>query len=71
MTLAAFDEWGKAQVANDSHGRTSLLASGDVFGVDKGTRVLVIDDASLKRKVRILNGEKEGFSGWVAVDYLK
>jgi hypothetical protein len=25
----------------------------------------------LRRKVRILNGDKEGIAGWVAVDYIK
>lgn len=70
-TLAAFDEWIKAQVANDSHGRTKLFASGEVFGVEKGTKVLIIDEVTLRRKVRILNGEKEGLAGWVAVDYIK
>jgi hypothetical protein len=67
----AFDEYIKASVANDQRGRVNLLSSGDVFGVEKGTKVRIIDEASLRRKVRILSGEKEGLAGWVAIDYLR
>lgn len=68
---AAFNDWTKARVAKDKTGMTFLLASGRIFSVDTGTKVRVIDQAYLIRKIRILSGEKEGASGWVSADYLK
>lgn len=58
-------------VANDKDGKVLLLASGRVFAVKSGTKVLVIDQAMFKRKVRVLEGEQKGLSGWVAVEYVK
>ena len=68
---AAFDAWNSAIVAKDEHGKVLLLASLRVFAVPKGTKVLVIDMATFKRKVRILDGKKKGWSGWVAMEYVK
>jgi len=33
--------------------------------------VIIIDEATLRRKIRILNGNKEGLAGRAAVDNIK
>ena len=67
----AFEDFIKASVAEDKHGITLLLASMSVFGVKKGTKVLVVDRSLFKRKVRILDGDQEGMAGWVAMEHVK
>lgn len=71
VSKEAFDEWTKARVANDKYGMGLLLASGKILTPKRGTKVLVIDRATFIRKVRILEGEYVGMSGWVAVEYVK
>lgn len=68
---AAFDAWTSASVAKDEHGRKVLLASMRVFAAPKGTKVLIIDQGTFKRKVRILDGKQKGMAGWVAMEFVK
>jgi hypothetical protein len=71
ISKEAFDEWTKARVAKDKDGQVLLLASGKILTPQKGTKVLVIDTGMFMRKVRILEGEYKGRSGWVATEYIK
>jgi hypothetical protein len=71
ISESAIEAWTKARVAKDQHGMFLLMNSGEIFSVKTGTKVLVIDTAMAKRKIRILAGEKTGASGWVSEDYVK
>jgi len=70
-TEHALDEWVSARVNKDGPGQVSLLASDKVVSVKSGTKVLIIDRATFTRKVRVLEGEDQGLSGWVPVEYVK
>ena len=61
----AWDAMIDAQVANDTIGLRSLLLSGDVFLLDEGTRVLVLDQGFFSTRVRALEGDNMGKAGWV------
>lgn len=67
----SFDRWIKAKAAKDTHGMAQLMLTGSIFLVKNGTRVLVIDSATFKTKVRILGGNQTGRSGWVPYEYVK
>lgn len=68
---ASFDAWISASAAKDDHGQKILLASSRIIGVQNRSPVLVIDQGTFKRRVRILDGEYKGKSGWVAMEYVK
>lgn len=65
LSLPAFDEIVKADLANDRMGHAKLVMAGRAFLVDDGTRVLVIDREMFKREVRVLEGPTIGQSGWI------
>jgi len=65
VDLDAESELSKVASSKDSMGMQILLASGRVFIVDDGTKVLVIDRALFLVKVRILEGPHAWQSGWV------
>jgi len=67
----AFEELIKASVAKDYMGIAELLLLGKVFEVPNNTKVLVIDSAFAKRKIRILEGDEFGRTGWVPYEFLK
>lgn len=67
----AFDEWTKACVAEDYIGMAQLQASGKVFTVPNGTKVLVIDSSFASIEVRILEGDAIGRSGWIPYEWVK
>jgi len=71
VTKEAFDQWSKARVAKDEYGMVALLSSGLVFTPSSRTQVLVIDKDTYITKVRILQGEYTGQSGWVAYEYVR
>jgi RNA polymerase subunit RPABC4/transcription elongation factor Spt4 len=71
VSKSAFEEWTKARIAKDDPGMKELVLSGKIFFVQTGTKAKIIDRDYLIRKVRILNGDKEGIAGWVAADYVK
>lgn len=50
----------------DRQGSTALLLSGRVFSVATGTNIMVIDYGSVGiRKIRVLDGDRKGLSGFV------
>lgn len=61
----AHDELMEVVLSKDEIGGNILLASGRVFLVDDGSKVLVIDRDPYIVKVRILEGPYYGRSGWV------
>ncbi len=67
----ALDEWTNACVAKDYIGMAQLEASGRVFTVPNGTKVLVIDSRFATRQVRVLEGDAFGKSGWLPYEWLK
>jgi hypothetical protein len=67
---AALDEFTKVSVAKDYYGLGQLIASGRLFEVPAGTRVLVIDSSVFSRKVRIMEGASAGQSGWLAYEFV-
>jgi len=66
------DEWNDALFANDTFGRTELLTSGRIFVVPDGTEVLMLDSgwSIFVCKVRILEGEHLGQTGWIPVEWV-
>jgi len=67
----AFDKWVSAVNANDEMGVQDLLYSGKLFYVPSGTKVLILDVSWGAHKVRILEGDKYGKTGWLPSEYLK
>jgi hypothetical protein len=70
-TEPAFEEFMKARSSGDNDSTVRLLASGLVFTTKNPTKVLVIDVGTFKRKVRILEGDKKGFAGWVPYEWVR
>lgn len=66
----AFDDFIQAQIADDKLGYSQMLGAGRFFVVDNGTAVKVIDTGFAKRKVRILEGEHLGKSGWIPYEFV-
>lgn len=58
-------ELTKLSVANDTLGIAEMMLRGRAFGVESGTKVLIIDNGFDVRQVRILEGQMLGRSGWV------
>jgi hypothetical protein len=73
ITEAALDQFLKSHSANDKHGMVQMIATGLIFTVKNGTKVLVIDygEGMFKRKIRILQGEMEGRAGYVPYEWVK
>lgn len=67
----SMDLWTKACVAKDYIGMAQLEASGRVFPVPNGTKVLVIDSSFAIKKVRVLEGDAYGKSGWLPYEWVK
>ena len=71
VTEGAFDELLKVVRARDMMGLAQLLSSGDAFAVPNNTRVLVIEQGLFKTRVRIVEGEAAGRSGWVPMEFVQ
>jgi len=67
----ALDELLDAFLAGDKIGYTQMMIAGRWFPVENNTKVLIIDRTFLRRKVRILEGEYYGRSGWVPMEFVK
>ena len=67
----AFDEWVTVCAAGDQHGAAQMHATGKMFAVDNGTRVKVIDIAFGALRVRVLDGDETGKSGWISHEFVK
>jgi hypothetical protein len=70
-TTEAFERFLKASARNDRHEHGLLFLSGELVLVDNGTRVLVLERGFGKHRVRVLEGDEEGFSGWVPREWVK
>ncbi|HEY4498991.1 MAG TPA: zinc ribbon domain-containing protein [Candidatus Paceibacterota bacterium] len=71
-TEEAQKTFAKAALAKDTAGLTELVLGGDAFFVKSETKVLVIDRGSLGvRKVRILDGDFAGETGYLPMEYIK
>jgi len=68
---ASFDDLVRAVVIEDTLGIVELMADGKVFRVESRTRVKLIDRALTKTKVRILEGDFMGASGWVPFEWVR
>ncbi len=60
----------KALIAKDWYGLQELMLNEGVFGVQNGTKALIIDVSFESRQVRILQGEMLGKSGWLPKEYV-
>jgi hypothetical protein len=65
------DEVSKLIAVNDRVGMAEMVLNGQIFFVDKGTQVLVIDGGFTSLKVRIMSGDHYGESGWVPMEFCK
>jgi hypothetical protein len=70
-TQKAFDAFMQAASANDTYGMAELYTDGLLVFAESGTKVLVIDKAMFRVKVRILNGENAGFAGWTPMEFVQ
>jgi hypothetical protein len=53
-------------------GLQSLVASGEVMPIDKGTKVLILEKTfTTGTKVRVLEGPNNGLDVWVPADWIK
>ncbi len=69
-TESNYKEITKIYLANDTMGIGDFLLSGKGFSVPNGTKVLVVDMSTGVRKVRILEGDNIGKSGWIAYEWV-
>ena len=65
VSIDVYDEAIHMGTIKDNLGIAILIATGLLFTVNSGTEVLVIDSINNAKKVRILEGEYLGASGWV------
>jgi hypothetical protein len=70
VTEKNFDELVKSSIANDITGITQMVLNNGAFYVPAGTKVLIIDSSVGGRKVRILEGERLGDTGWVPFEFI-
>jgi hypothetical protein len=64
ISKAAYDQFFKAVSANDAVGYYQLQQNGQIFSIDNGTKVLVIDSSWGYDQVRFLDGKYVGQTGW-------
>lgn len=70
VSEVALERFIKASIANDRLGVAQMVLNGEGFLVQSGTKILVIDSTTFQRKVRILEGEHFGRSGWVPYEWV-
>jgi len=70
-TLETYDKATEYVISGDTLGYQNLKLSGDVFTVQSGTSVTVIDSKISKIEVRVLEGTHQGKSGWVLYDWIR
>lgn len=68
---ASMDEYIKFAVARDDIGIEELFGQGRVFNVANGAEVLIIEATFASRRIRVLDGDKRGSSGWVPMEWVK
>jgi hypothetical protein len=67
---ASWDEMIGAQNANSRALMDRLVQRGTVVCVPSGTRAVVVKNAFASRFVRVTNGPREGFEGWVQSEFV-
>lgn len=63
-------EFVDAAYAKDTLGVGALFVAGKIFDIKNNTQILIIDTDLYNAKVRILDGEQIGLSGWVPYEHL-
>jgi len=67
---ATEDEIVSSSIAGDTTGVALLVLDGKAFFVENGTKVKVIDKTMASVRIRILDGEEAGNSGWVPFEFV-
>ena len=70
-TKEALDEIVKAELADDNTALAQMVSEGRAFRVADLTRIMLIDSDDSMRKVRILESDAIGRSGWVPHEWVK
>lgn len=65
------DDFFNAKRLNDTYGIKELFVAGKIFDVKNCTKILILNKGFLTIKIRVLEGEKEGMSGWVDTERIK
>ena len=71
VTKEAMDQMTRSFTVKDEIGFNNLFLSGQAFWAKSGTKVLVIDSTFTTSKVRILEGDYYGQSGWVPYEWVR
>lgn len=69
-TKESLDRLVNAAVSKDNYGMGEMVLSGEAFFVDTGIKVLVIESGLTSKRIRILEGKKTGYSGWVPSEFV-
>ena len=67
---AAWDALSKVAAAKDALAFLEWVASGRVFLLTEGTRILVVESGFLSIRVRALEGPNAGRAGWVESEFV-
>ncbi|MEI6243330.1 MAG: hypothetical protein WCP39_08030 [Chlamydiota bacterium] len=71
-TKEALDAWYKAEAQNDKTGQQNLMMSGLILSPERGTKVLKLSGGGFATThIRILEGEFNGQTGYVAFERVK
>jgi hypothetical protein len=68
---ANLDKLMKTLTIKDSEGILELLANGEAFAVDNGTKCRVLTPGILTVEVRIIEGDQRGRSGFVPREFIQ
>ncbi|MCD5384229.1 hypothetical protein LR066_05695 [candidate division WOR-3 bacterium] len=71
ISKKAMDKFTEAAITKDDHGIVQLFAWGVVFPVSNNTKVRILQVGLMLIKIRILEGEHDGKSGWVPREWIK
>jgi len=71
VTEAAWDVMLESQAARDGRGLRIMEEQGQIFRIQEGTQLLVLDQTFLSTKVRVVDGVNEGKAGWVQYEYVE
>lgn len=65
------DDFFNAKRLNDTYGIGELVMAGKIFDVKNCTKILILNKGVFTTKIRVLEGEKIGMSGWVDTERIK
>lgn len=69
-TKKAYDMYFNALKQKDEQTLVALVLAGHLVIIEQGTRVKILDFGFMKSKILVLEGNHEGFIGYVATDFL-